>query len=98
MTKTRLAMSVSLIALTACAGPARALGPASPAFAPARIVSDRPLAPSAGTVTAALLEESTKPAAPASRPQRQATPLAEVEAANRGAVLEPAPDSYVGAV
>lgn len=88
---------VSLIALSACAGPARAGAAVVSELAPAPLVSNPPLVPSAGIVAAALLARSRQPASPASS-HRPGAPLAQVEAANRAAVLEPAKDSYVGAV
>ena len=98
MTRSILITFVSLIALSACAGPARAGGAAAPVFAPARLVSDRPVASAASVMAAALLAQSTQVSSPAPLRTHANAPLARVEAANRAAVREPARDTYVGAV
>ena len=98
MTRSILITFVSLIALRACAGPARAGGAAAPVFAPARLVSDRPVASAASVMAAALLAQSTQVSSPAPLRTHANAPLARVEAANRAAVREPARDTYVGAV
>ena len=98
MTRPVLIAFASFTALSACAGPAQAGGAAAPAFAPARQVLDRPVAPTTSAMAAALLAQSTILSSPAPRRAHAAAPLARVEVANCAAVHEPEADTYVGAV
>ena len=98
MTRPHLITFVSLIALSACAGPARARSAGAPAFAAARRVADRPVAPGAGIIAAAVLAQSTHVSLRVPRRSPASAPVARVEAANRAAMREPARDTYVGAV
>lgn len=98
MTRPNLIMFTSLIALSACAAPARAGAAAAPAFVPAQLVPDRQIAPATSVMAAALLAQSTTLSTPAPRRTHANAPLARVEAANHAAVREPAGDSYLGAM
>jgi type IV secretion system protein VirB9 len=88
---------VSVIALTGCAEGAAAAPPQA-AFLAARLLSDPPSFTSAAPV--ALAAGTPKPVslARAARHKSAGAALTGVEAANRSAVREPAPDSFVGAV
>ena len=98
MTRPALITFVSLVALSACAGPARAGDAGAPGFVAAQLVADGAPAPAAESGAAALLADSAALASPAPRGTRARAPLERVEAANRAAVREPGTDSYVGAV
>jgi type IV secretion system protein TrbG len=98
MTRPALITFISLIALSACAGPARAGGAAGPTFAPALLIPDQPVAPATNVMAATLLAQSTILSSPPPRRTHVSAPLARVEAANRAAVHEPGADSYVVAV
>ena len=91
----------SLLALGACAGSksveaAAAVPPRE--YAAAMMVPDAPAAPPAAAPVAPPPESMRLPPPSASRRRAAGPPVSRVEAANRAAMREPSPDSYVNAV
>jgi len=97
MTRPAFLLFASMISLSACAAGASA-APPSATFLAARLLTDAPTETKPATVAVAASRQPAHRPVARARSSRHAPPLANVEAANRRAVREPAGDFYVGAV
>ena len=97
MTRPAFLLFASMISLSACAAGASAAAP-SATFLAARLLTDQPAEAKLTTVAVAATPKPAHRNQVRSRSARRSLPLANVEAANRNAVREPAGDFFVGAV